>query len=292
MTFRRSMKVSKRDKKDKSAQSKKAKQTPYIDIILEKTDEIYPTSTIEQAMKTFLKTRVRALPVVDPGQKILLGAVSPNDIINYYCGGEKHKIFLKNNETMQSAVNTPVSMIMNERPIACDEKTDIEKALELLKDTNTVFVTRGKKIIGKVGIETVVHALRGAEISAKVKDVMIKNPVTATPGYTVKDACEILVRNHFGELPVVQEGELAGIITYADLMKYISGPALKKTHEQATSERISVIMTMDVVTADPEEKLESAIKKMEETGYRALPVVDKTLVGIITQRDIVRKIKQ
>ncbi|NYZ79923.1 CBS domain-containing protein, partial [Candidatus Micrarchaeota archaeon] len=128
MTFRRGMKASKRDMKDKSALTHKSKQTPAMDFILEKTGVLYPTSTLEHAMKTFLKTKVRALPVVDAGQNILLGVISPNDIISYYCGGEKHKIFLKNNETMASAVNSPVSMIMNEKPLVCDEKASIEDA--------------------------------------------------------------------------------------------------------------------------------------------------------------------
>lgn len=291
MTFRRGIKVSKRDKKDKSNATKKAKQTPQMAFILEKTDVLYPTSTIDHAMKTFLKTKVRALPVVDPGQKILLGAVSPNDIINYYCGGEKHKIFLKNNETMASAVNSPVSMIMNERPVVCDEKARIEDALALLKETNTVFVVKEKKLAGKVSIETIVHVIRGTEIRSKVKDAMVKKPVTATPGYTVRDACEILVRNHFGEVPVTQEGEIVGMITYADLMKYVSGPALRKTHGEAAGDRISSIMTENVVTIKPDDTLEDAVKIMEKTGYRALPVYDGKLVGLITQRDIVKKIK-
>ncbi|NYZ79907.1 CBS domain-containing protein, partial [Candidatus Micrarchaeota archaeon] len=140
-------------------------------------------------------------------------------------------------------------------------------------------------------IETIVHVIRETEVSSKVKDAMTKNTVTATPGYTVRDACEILVRNHFGEIPVVQEGDVIGMVTYGDLMKYVSGPALRKTHDEAANERINTIMTENVVTIKPDDTLEDAVIIMEKTGYRALPVIDKRLVGLITQRDIVKKIK-
>jgi CBS domain-containing protein len=50
-------------------------------------------------------------------------------------------------------------------------------------------------------------------------------------------------------------------------------------------------MTGSAVMVKPDDSLEDAIGIMEKTGYRALPVYDGSLVGLITQRDIVKKIK-
>ncbi len=56
----------------------------------------------------------------------------------------------------------------------------------------------------------------------KVKDIMTKNPLAAKPTETVEKAAVIMMNNHVGGLPVVDEnGKLVGVITDSDVFKVL-----------------------------------------------------------------------
>ncbi len=48
--------------------------------------------------------------------------------------------------------------------------------------------------------------------------IMRRNPVTIEPGKTVYEACQMLYDHRIGCLPVVESGELKGIITTTDML--------------------------------------------------------------------------
>jgi CBS domain-containing protein len=55
-----------------------------------------------------------------------------------------------------------------------------------------------------------------------VEAVMTKNPVTILLNHSIKEAAEILSSHSFHSLPVVDDNhELQGIVTSADLIKYL-----------------------------------------------------------------------
>ena len=55
-----------------------------------------------------------------------------------------------------------------------------------------------------------------------VSDIMIKNPITIAPMETIKSATKLMQSKEIGCLPVVNKGELAGIITEQDILKISS----------------------------------------------------------------------
>ena len=48
---------------------------------------------------------------------------------------------------------------------------------------------------------------------------MVENPITIGPGETIKNANRIMRENRIGCLPVVNQGELIGVITESDFLK-------------------------------------------------------------------------
>lgn len=54
-----------------------------------------------------------------------------------------------------------------------------------------------------------------------IEQVMAKNLETLDASATIKDAAEILAKKEFHALPVVENGDLAGIVTTTDLIKYL-----------------------------------------------------------------------
>lgn len=54
-----------------------------------------------------------------------------------------------------------------------------------------------------------------------ISQVMTKVPVFIDKNYTVKEAAELLIKQSFHSLPVVEEGKLVGIVTSKDLIRYL-----------------------------------------------------------------------
>ena len=54
------------------------------------------------------------------------------------------------------------------------------------------------------------------------KDIMIKNIITVNAGTSLRDANKIMIRNKIGCLPILEFGELVGILTKNDLLKLLN----------------------------------------------------------------------
>lgn len=111
-----------------------------------------------------------------------------------------------------------------------------------------------------------------------VNSYMTKNPVTISAKTAVRDAFFLLKKYGFRQFPVVEEGRLVGIVTDRDLRTAIFRPEL----------RVEDIMTLNPLTVKENERLESAILKLRENKFNALPVISENgeLCGIITVTDV------
>ena len=54
-----------------------------------------------------------------------------------------------------------------------------------------------------------------------VEQVMVKNLVSVSSTQTIKEVAEVLAKNEFHALPVVDNGKLVGIVTTTDLLNYL-----------------------------------------------------------------------
>ena len=63
-------------------------------------------------------------------------------------------------------------------------------------------------------------AARGPELhKVKAGDVMTANVTTVTPANTINEAMELMDRDYFLHLPVLEEGALVGIISIRDVVR-------------------------------------------------------------------------
>ena len=56
---------------------------------------------------------------------------------------------------------------------------------------------------------------------ALVREIMTPSPITVTPAQTVDECMRMVTANHIRHLPVVENGEPAGMISIGDLVKAI-----------------------------------------------------------------------
>ncbi len=103
-------------------------------------------------------------------------------------------------------------------------------------DIGFIPIVDGKKLIGVVTDRDLV--LRGyadkRSGSGSVEEVMTNTPITATPETTVEEAARIMADKQIRRLPVIQNGELVGVIAIGDL-------AVHKFSEEEAGQALSEI---------------------------------------------------
>ncbi len=127
----------------------------------------------------------------------------------------------------------------------------------------------------------------------EVREIMTTNPLSARLGTSVFDAIRTLESEQIRHLPIVEDGELVGIVSDRDLLRFshaalLEDPDAARTRLQVA---ISTIMTSDPSCVAPEDDVDDAIDLMLENRIGALPVVDEAegrLVGILSYVDVMR----
>jgi CBS domain-containing protein len=117
----------------------------------------------------------------------------------------------------------------------------------------------------------------------KVKDIMTTDVRTCSPDLTVAEAANLMWEGDCGLLPVVDEGELVGVVTDRDM--YI---ALATRNERAAHLRVGAVASSPVATCAPDDDVHAALAAMKQARVRRLPVVgfSNTVLGILSINDI------
>jgi CBS domain-containing protein len=100
------------------------------------------------------------------------------------------------------------------------------RAIFLQKHIHHLPVLEGKKLVGMVTSWDIFKLGKSAEeySGIKLKDVMTKKLATLDPGQHIGAVAEVLLRHLFHAVPIVNdEGELLGIVTSTDLIRYEFG---------------------------------------------------------------------
>lgn len=111
-------------------------------------------------------------------------------------------------------------------------------------DIGFVPVVEGKKLIGVVTDRDLV--IRGYaeknEGSAKVEKVMSDSVTTITPDTSIDEAAKLMAKNQIRRLPVVENGNLVGVVAIGDL-------AVRDKFEDEAGDALSKISEKDVASA-------------------------------------------
>src|SRR5579864_9782710 len=99
---------------------------------------------------------------------------------------------------------------------------------------------------------------------------------------SVLEAARFMMEHNVGALPVLRNGELAGIISERDIMNRVV--AVGRTPGTTA---VSEVMTPNPRAVAIDETVEECLFIMREFGFRHLPVVDgKDLKGVVSLRDV------
>ena len=110
-----------------------------------------------------------------------------------------------------------------------------------------------------------------------IQVVMTEKPITIFPDATMPQAAELLIENDISGLPVERDGEIVGMITTRDMVKYFSEQDIKAT--------VGDLMSKNILNVHRHHTIGHVLEEMNVQGVsRALVYEDNTTpVGIVTR---------
>jgi CBS domain-containing protein len=123
-------------------------------------------------------------------------------------------------------------------------------------------------------------------LSPKVGELVLPVRPRLTPQHTIGEAARDMRECRHGSVTVWEDGKLAGIFTERDLLRYFA------QHMASTDDilqtPLSEVMTRNPAVISTHDTLFEATRRMDEGGYRRLPVVDEagTCLGFVDVKTV------
>ena len=119
-----------------------------------------------------------------------------------------------------------------------------------------------------------------------IRELMTEGPRTATPDDDVATVARWMRDEDAGALPVVEGERLVGMLTDRDVVVRVVAEG-----RDPASTRVGEVASRRLVTIDPQQGADEALRLMAQHQVRRLPVVeeDGKLVGVVAQADMARE---
>jgi CBS domain-containing protein len=137
----------------------------------------------------------------------------------------------------------------------------------------------------------------------RVDQLMTKNVITVTPETPLRDVAALLAEKGISGVPVVENDQLLGVVSEADLLVKEAGPGVRPsrvldwlllpdyTEREAkfAARTAGEAMNSPAQTIPDYASVATAAARMSEERVNRLPVLkDGKLVGILTRADVIR----
>ena len=199
-------------------------------------------------------------------EKIIFEALTFDDVLLV----PAHSEVLPREVDLKSKITRNLTLSLPLVSAAMDTVTGADMAIQMAKLGGIGILHRNQSIEEQV-IE--VDKVKRAE------STIIKDPVTIESSKTVGDTLQLIKSKGISGFPVVEDGQVRGIVTYRDLWNV-----------EDKSIVISEVMTSgeNLITAPYDTSFEEALKILADNRIEKLPLVDNSnnLKGLLTVKDI------
>ncbi|MCC7553644.1 MAG: CBS domain-containing protein [Methanobacteriaceae archaeon] len=247
--------------------------------------------SLSDGLKLLRKHKISRLPVVNTNknnQKELVGIVSERDIARKL-GSSKYG--------SMPPSRFHISSVMVKDVVTVNENVELSEVASLMleKQIGSLPIESNENMVGIVSkADFVSLCTTKAFEKISVEEVMKTDIKSVSSDERLVHARRILIDSKIGRLPVIDSGEIVGILTSKDVIRCLIAfrKNVPEKHQSAQIKNIVVedIMSTNIKTISQEDNIADVANILIETGYNGLPVVDddENIVGIITQTDLLR----
>ena len=211
-------------------------EIPISQVMRPEVISVAPATGLNKIAAIMLRRGISSVVVSDNGKP--LGIVTKTDLVRYFADHLRERF--------------KVAALMTPNPICVSPAHSIARVVDLLKRhrISRVIVTDGRKPVGIITESDLgfaqlelpwrppVRVLRYARKTERggrrvaryvkhiglltAKDIMTPRPLTVDMYDDVADAADLMIKHGISGLPVLERGNLIGIITKTDLIKGVS----------------------------------------------------------------------
>jgi len=113
---------------------------------------------------------------------------------------------------------------MSKRVFGVDSETSIQEAAEKMVEFNisSLVVVKNDEIIGLITNDDLKKRVvaKGLDSTTEVEKIMTKELITVDIDTSVKEALEIMAGKNIKHIPVKEDGEIVGMLTFSDLIDF------------------------------------------------------------------------
>ncbi|MBU4534724.1 MAG: CBS domain-containing protein [Euryarchaeota archaeon] len=186
-----------------------------------------------------------------------------------------------------------IKNIMSSDIVVVDKDQNLHDALKIMKKNKVsrlpVINTNNdkvKELVGMVTEKDIAQKLGSSKYGNlppshfHLSTVMTSELITAHPEMDLGTAANKMLENYLGGLPVMEDGEMVGIITKSDFIDNCRGKAYD-------TKLVEDFMSTEILSLDPQERIVHARRLMIDSKVSRLLVMEgEDLAGIITAKDI------
>lgn len=188
-----------------------------------------------------------------------------------------------------------VKNIMSSDVVVVDKDQNVCDALRIMKkhklsrlpviNTNNDHV---KELVGMVTEKDIAMKLGSSKYGNMapshfhVSTVMSKEVIKVDMETDLGTAANMMLENHIGGMPVIEDGEMVGMVTKSDFIDTCRGKAYE-------NQVVEDAMSTELITVAPSDRIVHARRLIIDAKVGRLPVMEnEEMVGIITAKDIAK----
>ena len=245
------------------------------DIMTEDVATVCPGSSVVSAAKIMSDKNISCIIVSDNGD--LSGIITETDLLKRAVADSNDFRKMKIDHVMSS----PVRSLPRNLSVM-----DAGRIMEA-ENIRRLVVLEEERLVGIVTQTDIVRVLASYSMWKDVSKLMTSDVAAIASSTTVKEAAEIMASRDISCLVAMDNNDVVGIFTERDLLKRVI--ALKRNPAQTI---LKNVMSSPVASIPSNYSISSASKMMEKMRIRRLLIMhDRTLLGVVTQTDILKAIK-
>ena len=195
--------------------------------------------------------------------------------------------------------DTKVSAVMKPAP-SVDRHEDVRETARLLVegDVKIAPVYEGEKLFGIITVDQILEAVLDSLDAITVGQIATEDVIGIGETESVGRAINRLRENGVSRLPVLDDGDLVGVVTTNDIVEFV----VRDQERQGSGDRagdidrmldipVYDIMSSPVVTAANDETAQTVVQRMFDNDVSGLVVTPEgadTVAGMVTKTDVLR----
>jgi CBS domain-containing protein len=180
---------------------------------------------------------------------------------------------------------TEIRGLLKREPVSVDHDTSIRKATQRMSadDVSSVLVMHDGQLCGIVTDKDLRHRVlaEGLDPGLPIEQVMTRNPMSIDAGADVDTALLQMMRKNYHHLPILDQGNLLGLVTAGDILRAQSEHPLRVVRDIYKKNSIEELLILSRRLPDLFARMVNLGRGVEQIGRMVTLITDAFTIRLI-----------